>query len=100
MNNFKFTRLYVVTVGRDESVGIAIRYGMDGPEIEYRWGPDFPHRFRPVLAPTQLPVQYYRVFFPAVKRPGRGIDYQSPLGVEVEETVELHLYSTLWSVPG
>ena len=25
-------------VGRDSSVGIATRYGMDGPGIESRWG--------------------------------------------------------------
>ena len=41
MNNFKFTRLRVVKVGRDRSVGIAIRYGMDGLEIEYQWGEIF-----------------------------------------------------------
>jgi hypothetical protein len=27
--------------GRDTSVGIATRYGMDGPRIEFRWGRDF-----------------------------------------------------------
>ena len=44
--------------GRDSSVGIAIRYGQDGPEIESRWGRDFPHPSRPVLGPTQPPVQW------------------------------------------
>jgi hypothetical protein len=29
-------------VGRDSSVGIATDYGLDGPEIEFRWGRDFP----------------------------------------------------------
>jgi len=27
-----------VCVGQDSSVGIAIRYELDGPGIEYRWG--------------------------------------------------------------
>jgi hypothetical protein len=36
-------------VGRDSSVGIATRYGLDGPGIEYRWERAFPHPFTPVL---------------------------------------------------
>jgi hypothetical protein len=43
---------------RDSSVGIAIRYGPDGPGIESRWGRNFPHASRPTLRPTQLPVQW------------------------------------------
>jgi hypothetical protein len=38
-------------VGRDSSVGIAIRYGLDGPGIETRWK-------RPALRPTQPPIQW------------------------------------------
>jgi hypothetical protein len=37
---------------RDKSVGIATRYGLDGPGIESRCGRDFPHPFRPALGPT------------------------------------------------
>ena len=43
--------------GRDSSVGIATRHGLDGPGIESRWGRDFPHPSRPALGPTQPPVQ-------------------------------------------
>jgi hypothetical protein len=45
-------------VGRDGSVGIATRYGLDGPGIESRWGRDFPQPSRPVLWPTQPPIQW------------------------------------------
>jgi len=44
-------------MARDISVGIATRYGLDGPGIESRWGRDFPHLSRPALGPTQLPIQ-------------------------------------------
>jgi hypothetical protein len=32
--------------------------------------------------------------FPAVKRPGRGVDHPPPSSAEVKERVELYLYST------
>jgi hypothetical protein len=46
-----------ILMGRDSSVGIATRYGLDGLVIESRWGRDFPHQFRPALRPTQPPLQ-------------------------------------------
>ena len=48
----------LISVGRDCAVGIATRYGLDGPGIESRWGRDFPHPSRPALGPTQHPVQW------------------------------------------
>ena len=45
-------------MGRDSSVGIATRYGLDGPGIESRRRRDFPHPSRPALGPTQLPTQW------------------------------------------
>ena len=47
----------MVGVGRDNSVGIATRYGLDSPGIEFPWGRDFPHPSRPALGPTQPPIQ-------------------------------------------
>ena len=45
-------------VGLDSSVGIATRYGLDGPGIESRWGRDFPYLSRSALGPTRPPVQW------------------------------------------
>ena len=47
----------VVVVGRDSSVCIATRYGLDDPKIESRLGRDFPHPSRPALGPTRPPSQ-------------------------------------------
>ena len=44
--------------GRDSSVGVATRYGLDGPGIGSRWGRDFPHPSRPALGLTQPPIQW------------------------------------------
>jgi hypothetical protein len=43
---------------RDGSVGIATRYGLDGPEIDSRLGGGFPQSSRPIVGPTQPPVQW------------------------------------------
>ena len=55
---------------RDYSVGIATRYGLDGPGIDCRWGKDFPHPSRPALGPTQPPMQGVRRLFPGGKVAG------------------------------
>jgi hypothetical protein len=47
-----------VECGPGSSVGIATAYGLDGPGIESRLRRDFPHLSRPVLRPTQPPVQW------------------------------------------
>jgi len=49
-------------VGPDGSVGTATRYGLGGPEIESRWGRDFPH-------PMGIGS------FPGEKRPDHGVDH-------------------------
>jgi hypothetical protein len=40
------------TVAGLRLVGIATRYGLDGPGIEFPWGRDFLHPSRPVVGPT------------------------------------------------
>ena len=41
-NCYVITIVVVVVVGRDSSDGIATRYGLDGPGIEYRGSREFP----------------------------------------------------------
>jgi hypothetical protein len=48
----------VLIMGLDSSVGIANRYGLDGTDFESRLGRDFPHLSRPVMGPTQPPIQW------------------------------------------
>ena len=80
-------------MGRDSSVGIATRYGLDGLGIESRWGRDFPHPSRPTLGPTQPPVQWVPGLSRGVKRPGRGVDHPPPSSADVEGRVELYICS-------
>jgi hypothetical protein len=57
-------------MGRDSSVGIATRYGLDGSGIESRWGRDFPHQSRQALGPTQPPIKWVLGLFPGGKAAG------------------------------
>jgi len=58
------------SVGRDGSVGIATRYGLDGPGIDSRWGRDFQHPSRPALGPTQPPIHWVPGLFLGSKGTG------------------------------
>jgi len=44
-------------VGRDSSVDIATRYGLDSPGILSLCRRDFPHLSRPAVGPTQPSIQ-------------------------------------------
>ena len=78
-------------VARDSSVGIATCYGMDGPEIESRWGRDFPHSSRPALGPTHPPVEWIPSLFPDGKAAGAWRSPPTPSSTEVKERAELYL---------
>jgi len=87
-------------VVRDSSVGIATSYRLDGPEIESRWGRDFPHPLQ--TDPGAHPAFYTMGTgpFPGVRRPGRGVNYPPASSAEVKE---LHVYSasgSSWLVLG
>jgi hypothetical protein len=60
-------------MGRDSSVGIATRYGLDGPVIESWCRRDFPHPSRPALGPNQPPTQWVPGLFPGSKAAGGGV---------------------------
>jgi hypothetical protein len=80
-------------VGRDSSVGIATRYGLDGPGIKFQWGAR-------LSAPVQTSGGAHPASctmgtgsFPGVKRPGHGVDHQPPSSAKVKERAEIYLYS-------
>ena len=84
-------------LGRDGSVSIAIRYGLDGPGIEsqleveiFRTRPDRP------CGPRSLIYSGYRIF-PGGKEAGAWRWPPTPSTAEVKERVELYLYSPLWA---
>jgi hypothetical protein len=56
--------LHLARGGRDSSVGIATRYGLEGPGIESRLGRDFPHPSRLALGTTQPPIKRVPGIFP------------------------------------
>ena len=78
--------------GWDSVVCIATRYGLDGPGIESPCGRDFLTLPDRPWGPPSLLYNEYRVSFPGVKRPGRGVDHPPPSSAEVKEKVELYLY--------
>ena len=79
----QITRLYGVGMCRDSSVGIATRYGLDGPQIESRWGRDFPYPSRSALAPTRHPVQRVPGLSREVKRRDVALTTHPHLSAEV-----------------
>jgi hypothetical protein len=95
--------LFPLSLGRDSTVSIATRYGLDGPGIESRWGRDFLHPSRPVLGPTQPPIQWARCLLPVGKVAEAWRGPPTPTRAEVKERVELYFYSTSeasWPVIG
>ena len=80
-------------VGRDSSVDIATRYGLDGPEIESRLGGEiFLTRPDRLWTPPSLVYNRCRVF-PGGKSAGAWRLPPTPSSAEVKERVELYLYA-------
>jgi len=71
--------------GRDSAVGIATRYGLDGPGIEFRWEARFSAPVR--TGPGAQPVSYTvgTGSFPAVKQPERGVNHPPHLAPRLEK---------------
>ena len=59
-----------LSLGRDSTVGIATRNGLDGPGIESWWGRDFLHLSRLAMGSTQPPIQRVPGLFPGGKAAG------------------------------
>jgi len=93
---------FVSGAGIEQSVwrlatGWKIRGSNPGGGEIFRTRPDRP------WGPPSLLYNEYRVSFPGVKRPGRGVDRPPPFRVEVKERIELYLYSPSgpsWPVMG
>ena len=97
---FFITSIEAVT-GRDISVGIATRYGLDGPGTESRGGGfSTPIQTGPGAHPASYTMGTGS--FPGVKRPGRGVDHPPPSSVDVKERVELYFspFGPSWPVLG
>jgi len=79
-------------VAWDSSVGIATRYGLDGPGIESRLGVRFSALGQ--TGPGAHPASYKMGTgsLPGVKLPWRGTDQPPPSSAKVKERVELYLY--------
>ena len=69
------------------------RYGLDGPEIESRWGKRYfaPAHTGPVVRPASYTMGTGS--FPEVKWPKLGVDHPPPCSAKVKERVMLNLYS-------
>jgi hypothetical protein len=68
-------------VGRDSSVGIATRYGLDGPGSNLGEGEIFHTR------PDRHPASYKMDTgsFPGIKRPERGVDHPQHLAQRLKK---------------
>ena len=88
----RLVSVYEKGEGRDSSVDVTTRYGLDGPGIESCWARDFPHPSRPILGPTQPPIQQV----PGLSRGTEAWGWRwqpTPSSAEVKERVELYVYS-------
>ena len=81
--------MFILTVGHDSSVGIANRYGLDGPVIESRCRAICfaPVQTVPGVPPASCTMGTGSLL--GVKRLERGADHPPPSGAEVEERAEL-----------
>ena len=80
---------------RVSSVSTAIRCGLGGSGIEFRWGRDFPHLSTLALGPTRPSIQRCTWSFSWVKRVALGVGHPASASAEFEQRVELYLYYPL-----
>jgi len=82
-----FDRIYTL------SLGIAVRYGLDGPGIETRWRRYIPQPSSPALGYIQSPVQLGTGYLFGDKPATAWSSPHTPSSAEVNETVKLYLKS-------
>ena len=70
-------------MGRDSSVGIATRYGLDGSGIETRWKARFSALVQTGPGAHPASCTMGTGSLRGVKRPGRGADHPPHLSAEV-----------------
>jgi len=70
-------------LGPGSVVGIATAYGLDGPEIESRWGEIFRNSPDRPWGPPSLLYNGYRIFPGGKVLPGRDADPSPPSSAEV-----------------
>ena len=90
-------------MGRDNSVGIATCYELDGAGIESRWGREFTHQPRPALGPSQLPIQFVPGLFRGGKAASASRCQPAQSSTQVKERLELYLHCPSvpsWSLLG
>jgi hypothetical protein len=83
--------LYLILIwSRNNVVGIATRYGLDGPGIEFRWGRDFSAPVQ--TGPGAHPASYTMGTgsFPGIKRQGRGFDHPNPIAPRLKKDSTLN----------
>jgi hypothetical protein len=85
------------SVGRDSSVCIATRYGLDGPGIESRWGRDFPHPYRSAAGAYPTFYTMDTGSFPEVRRPGCGVDHPPHLAPRLKKEDSYTSTPPLWA---
>ena len=77
---------------RDSSVGVGTLYRLEGPGIDSRWGEIFRIRPHRPCGPHSILYKGYRISFPGVKRPKRGVNHPLSSSDEVKERVELKVF--------
>jgi hypothetical protein len=78
----------------DSVVGIAARYGLNGPGIRSRWGKIFRNRPYWPWRPPSFLCSGYLFLFLGLKRPERGVYRPPSTSSEVRERVEVYLLSS------
>ena len=70
--------IYLTDKIQHSSVGIATPHGLNGSLFEPRWGRGFLRPSRTALGPTHPNENGYLLYFPGVKRSGRGVNNPPP----------------------